>query len=84
MVQQKLQRELDEALGNDDDPVSTFEQVKRLPYLEAVVRETLRVHAVLTSTLRVAVADDLIPLGTPLVDRRGRTVTEIACAPGSR
>ena len=45
MVQQKLQRELDEALGNDDDPVSTFEQVKRLPYLEAVINESLRLHS---------------------------------------
>ena len=45
MVQQKLQRELDEALGNDDDPVSTFEQVKRLPYLEAVINEGLRLHS---------------------------------------
>lgn len=44
-VQQKLQRELDEALGSDDDPVATYEQVKRLPYLEAVVNEALRVHS---------------------------------------
>ncbi|KAI0945650.1 hypothetical protein AcW1_001822 [Taiwanofungus camphoratus] len=45
LVQQRLQRELDEALGSDDDPVSTFEQVKRLPYLEAVINEALRVHS---------------------------------------
>ncbi|KAH9835376.1 cytochrome P450 [Rhodofomes roseus] len=45
LVQQKLQRELDETLGNDDDSVSTFEQVKRLPYLEAVINETLRIHS---------------------------------------
>ncbi|KZT00648.1 cytochrome P450 [Laetiporus sulphureus 93-53] len=45
MVQQKLQRELDAALGNDDDPVATYEQVKRLPYLDAVINEALRVHS---------------------------------------
>jgi len=45
LVQQKLQRELDEALGNDDDPVSTYEQVKRLPYLDAVINEALRIHS---------------------------------------
>ncbi|KAH9932186.1 cytochrome P450 [Fomitopsis serialis] len=45
LVQQKLQHELDEALGSDDDPVSTFEQVKRLPYLEAVINEALRIHS---------------------------------------
>ncbi|KAH0826593.1 cytochrome P450 [Lanmaoa asiatica] len=44
-VQEKLQKELDEALGAADDPVTTFEQVKRLPYLEAVINEGLRVHS---------------------------------------
>ncbi|EGO03853.1 hypothetical protein SERLA73DRAFT_102157 [Serpula lacrymans var. lacrymans S7.3] len=44
-AQEKLQKELDEALGDDDHPVSTFEQVKRLPYLEAVINEALRVHS---------------------------------------
>ncbi|TFK48996.1 cytochrome P450 monooxygenase pc-bph [Heliocybe sulcata] len=43
-VQAKLHAELDEALGNDD-PVSTFDQVKRLKYLEAVINEALRIHS---------------------------------------
>ncbi|KAH9939842.1 cytochrome P450 [Amylocystis lapponica] len=44
-VQQRLQRELDDALGSDDDPVATYEAVKRLPYLEAVISEGLRLHS---------------------------------------
>ncbi|KAH7886910.1 cytochrome P450 [Phlebopus sp. FC_14] len=48
-VQEKLQKELDEALASEDEFVSTFEQVKRLPYLEAVINEALRVHS--TSSL---------------------------------
>ena len=32
-------------MGADDDPVATFEQVKRLPYLEAVINEGLRIHS---------------------------------------
>ena len=44
-AQAKLQKELDDALGTDDDPVATFEQVKRLPYLEAVINEGLRIHS---------------------------------------
>jgi benzoate 4-monooxygenase len=44
-VQAKLQEELDEALGNDDDPIASYEQVKRLIYLEAVINEALRVHS---------------------------------------
>ncbi|THH21149.1 hypothetical protein EW146_g362 [Bondarzewia mesenterica] len=43
--QEKLQHELDEALANEDDPVSTFDTVKRLPYLEAVINESIRIHS---------------------------------------
>lgn len=50
-MQEKLQKELDEvsSLDADDDAVFTCEQVKRLPYLEAVINEGLRVHS--TSSL---------------------------------
>ncbi|KAG6377465.1 cytochrome P450 [Boletus reticuloceps] len=44
-VQEKLQKELDEALGASDDAVTTYEQVKRLPYLDAVINEALRIHS---------------------------------------
>ncbi|KAF8842912.1 cytochrome P450 [Paxillus ammoniavirescens] len=44
-VQEKLQKELDEALGAEDEYVSTYEQVKRLPYLAAVIDEALRMHS---------------------------------------
>lgn len=44
-VQRKLQKELDEALGNEDDPDTSFETVKNLPYLNAVINEALRLHS---------------------------------------
>ncbi|KAI0336705.1 cytochrome P450 monooxygenase pc-bph [Cubamyces sp. BRFM 1775] len=44
-VQEKLQKELDEELAGVDAPIVDFEQVKRLPYLEAVINETLRIHS---------------------------------------
>ncbi|EIW78435.1 cytochrome P450 monooxygenase pc-bph [Coniophora puteana RWD-64-598 SS2] len=44
-VQEKLQKELDEALGSEDEPVTTYEQVKRLTYLEVVILEVLRLHS---------------------------------------
>ncbi|KII87769.1 hypothetical protein PLICRDRAFT_176536 [Plicaturopsis crispa FD-325 SS-3] len=44
-AQEKLQKELDDALGADDDPVVTYEQVKRLSYLDACINETLRIHS---------------------------------------
>ncbi|KAL5522615.1 hypothetical protein ACEPAG_8632 [Sanghuangporus baumii] len=56
-VQAKLQKELDEALGVDDaeDPVTTYAQIKSLPYLEAVINEAMRIHSTLGNGLpRVA------------------------------
>ncbi|KAF2096938.1 putative P450 monooxygenase [Rhizodiscina lignyota] len=43
----KLQKELDDALP--DSAVPTFNQVKDLPYLDAVIKETMRIHS--TSSL---------------------------------
>lgn len=44
-MQRKLQQELDEVLGSDDEPVSTYDQVKRLTYLPTVIDEALRIHS---------------------------------------
>ena len=54
-----------------------MEQLNSLPYLDAVVRETLRVHSVAPSTVRVAIQDDSLPLATPFLDRNGQTRSEI-------
>jgi cytochrome P450 len=43
----------------------------KLPLLDAVVRETLRVHAPVPSTSRVAMQDDEIPVSHPYTDRNG-------------
>jgi len=42
-VVKKLQAELDHALPSDGVP--TFEQVRDLPYLDMVIKETLRIHS---------------------------------------
>lgn len=44
-MQRKLQAELDGALANDDDAVTNYDAVKRLPYLQAVIDEALRIHS---------------------------------------
>ncbi|KAG8895941.1 hypothetical protein FRB99_000254 [Tulasnella sp. 403] len=53
----KLQQELDEALGDNTD-IPWFEQLKKLPYLEACINESLRLHS--TSSLGLA---RLVPAG---------------------
>lgn len=47
-VVRKLQKELDDALP-DADAVPSYAQVKDLPYLDAVIKETMRIHS--TSSL---------------------------------
>ena len=48
-----------------------MDDLNALPYLDAFVRETLRVHAPVPSSLRVATQDDVIPLEHPVKDEHG-------------
>ncbi|KAF5344244.1 hypothetical protein D9758_012354 [Tetrapyrgos nigripes] len=66
-AQTKLREEL--LAISTDNP--TMDELNSLPYLDAVVRETLRVHAPVPSTIRVATKDDILPLGTPFMDVNG-------------
>ncbi|KAG6856726.1 hypothetical protein H0H87_001326 [Tephrocybe sp. NHM501043] len=66
-VEDKLRKELISV--ETDNP--TMEQLNALPYLDMVVRETLRVHAPVPSTMRTATRDDILPLGQPVTDRKG-------------
>ncbi|KAK7035895.1 cytochrome P450 [Favolaschia claudopus] len=52
-----------------DNP--TMDELNALPYLDCVVRETLRIHAPVPSTLRVAAQDDVVPLAHPFTDIHG-------------
>lgn len=62
----KLQAELDEALG-DGPAIPEYDQVKDLPYLDYVIKETLRIHS--TSSLGLP---RLVPPGSAGVSVCGR------------
>ncbi|KAJ8482004.1 hypothetical protein ONZ51_g5636 [Trametes cubensis] len=79
-VQDKLREEL-LGLGTDSP---TMDDIASLPYLEWVIRETLRLHAPVAFTLRTALKDDVIPVSEPIVDRNGNTQHEIRIAKGNR
>ncbi|KAJ7698378.1 cytochrome P450 [Mycena rosella] len=49
----------------------TMEELNGLPYLDCVVRETLRVHAPVTVSARVSLCDDIVPLSSPCTDTQG-------------
>ncbi|KAM6500936.1 Cytochrome P450 [Amanita muscaria] len=66
-VQEKLRTEL--LTVSTDNP--TMDDLNALPYLDAFVRETLRVHAPVPSSIREATQDDVIPLEHPVKDEQG-------------
>ncbi|KAJ7328051.1 cytochrome P450 [Mycena albidolilacea] len=66
-IQMRLRNELLEV--DTDNP--SMDDLNALPFLDCVVRETLRAHAPVTAILRVAMRDDVITLETPYIDRSG-------------
>ncbi|TCD59981.1 hypothetical protein EIP91_010949 [Steccherinum ochraceum] len=58
--------------------VDDLSEILTHPYLDAVVREALRLHAPVTSTMRVAAHDDVIPLSSS-----SSSSSESVAGPGS-
>lgn len=54
-----------------------MDQLSNLSYLDAVLREALRLHAPVQNTLRAAMEDDIVPLDTPFIDKNGVTQNSI-------
>lgn len=54
-----------------------MDELDVLPYLDMVVRETLRLHAAVTVVMRDANKEDVIPLPALLTDNRGLLRIEI-------
>ncbi|KAH9847043.1 cytochrome P450 [Lenzites betulinus] len=78
-----VQKKLREELLSVETDTPTMDELMALPYLDAVVRECLRLHAPVPRSMRVAQKDDVIPLGTPVIDRYGNTLDHIEVPAGS-
>ena len=72
-VQARLRKEISSVTS--DEP--SADELNDLPFLDAVVRETLRFHAALPITLRVAQRDDVIPTGELFIDKKRKEHSEI-------
>ncbi|KAI0336186.1 cytochrome P450 [Cubamyces sp. BRFM 1775] len=79
-AQAKLREEL--LALNSECP--SMDELASLPYLDCVVRETLRLHTPVAFTLRAADRDDVIPVSEPFVDRQGHVQREIRIGKGNR
>jgi len=59
------------------------DELNALPYLDAVIREGLRLYAPVPSTIRNATQDVEIPLGVPIQDRYGKTLSSVRLNKGT-
>ncbi|KAF7318169.1 Cytochrome P450 [Mycena chlorophos] len=82
-MQDKLRQELLSKFPTSDPTWDQLVSTSELPYLDAVVQETLRTHPPVAETPRIAGCDDVIPLGTPIVDASGQTITSLTIAKGT-
>ena len=80
----QCQAKLREELLNIATDTPSMEELNNLPYLDAVVREALRVHSPVPVTARIAKEDDIIPLDIPFVGVDGETQTNIKITKGDR
>lgn len=77
-VQDKLRAELAELADAPDMAV-----LDAAPYLDCVVRESLRLDSPVTCTVREAGRDTVLPLDVPVKGRDGRVMSEVAVKKGT-
>ncbi|KAI0642733.1 cytochrome P450 [Trametes meyenii] len=76
-VQQRLRDEI-RRVGRD----LSYDDIQRLEYLDAVVKEGLRLHPASPQTERVALRDDVIPLSKPIVKASGEIISSVRVRAG--
>ncbi|KAH9930922.1 cytochrome P450 [Fomitopsis serialis] len=81
---QSVQTQLREELWGVPTESPTMDELNALPYLEAVVRESMRVYAPVSATIRVSAREDVIPLERPYVDRKGNVCDSVRIPKNTR
>lgn len=78
------QRLLRQELSQFETSDPTWEQlIYKLPYLNGVIQETLRLHPPLDHLIRTATQDDVLPLSKPIRTVEGKFVSELVVAKGT-
>ncbi|KZO92421.1 cytochrome P450 [Calocera viscosa TUFC12733] len=77
-----VQKKLRDELVSYPDARPGMDELNAIPYLDAFVREVLRFHSPVGGTLRIADADDTIPVSHPYQDAEGFWHTSIRVRKG--
>ncbi|EJD39284.1 cytochrome P450 [Auricularia subglabra TFB-10046 SS5] len=80
----EMQKNLREELQQVGTDRPTLEMLNALPYLDKIVRETLRLHMVVAFQPREAFQDDVIPLSKPITDVDGNVLTQLRVQKGDQ
>ncbi|KAK0204546.1 cytochrome P450 [Desarmillaria ectypa] len=81
--QERIRKEIAEVrtrVGIEDELSST--DYDSMPFMNAVIKETLRLHPILPALMRVAGSDDIIPLLEPVTTSMGVKLYEIPVKKG--
>lgn len=76
-IQDRLRREVATHIGNE---LPTFEGIKSMKYLRAILNESLRIHPIVPENSRQAICDTVLPLGggedgkSPALVKKGQLV----------
>ncbi|PPR03891.1 hypothetical protein CVT24_008122 [Panaeolus cyanescens] len=81
-VQSRLRSEIKEARRKAAGDIP-YDDLVSLPYLDAVCKETMRLYAPLTQTMRETVNDAVVPLSKPITLATGRTTSELHVPKGT-
>jgi cytochrome P450 len=76
-IDQRIQSTLRDELIAVPTETPTMDELNALPYLDAVVRETLRTHSPVPMSVRMAMRDDTIPVAKAWKDKKGVDQFEI-------
>ncbi|KAH6887850.1 cytochrome P450 [Coprinopsis sp. MPI-PUGE-AT-0042] len=80
-VQDRLRQEIRDA--KDKYGQLNYDQLVALPYLDAVCRETLRLHPPVTVITRTTLKDSVLPLSQPVRGNDGRELAELVVPAGT-
>ncbi|KAK0186184.1 cytochrome P450 [Armillaria mellea] len=79
--QKRIRDEIKQVQMNCDGPL-TSNDYDAMPFLNAIIKETLRKHPFIHTLCRMADQEDILPLSEPITTTDGRVTTELPISKG--